>query len=263
MLTAARFYRRSLGAHFRAVLEYQSDFWLLIGAGVLTQSLGLVFLGAVLSRVPQLNGWRFEELVLIYGMAGLSQAAVPLLADGIWTLGKHIHNGELDYRLVRPYPAILQMMSNQVGFAGIGDAVGASAMLIWALLHVHMHWTVAHVLIGPVIILSAIATRISITVASNAVSFWVRSPMPTFASALFQVGELARYPISIYGMTLRLIIGAVVPFAFAGFFPAAWLLGKNEYAWLGLCTPLVAAAVAFAGYAIFQRGVRRYESSGH
>ena len=85
-----RFYRRSLGAHVRAVLEYQSDFWLLVTAGLVTQSLGLIFLGAVFARVPTLNGWHFAEVVLIYGLAGLAQAVVPLVSDGIWTLGAHI-----------------------------------------------------------------------------------------------------------------------------------------------------------------------------
>jgi ABC-2 type transport system permease protein len=258
-----RLYRRGLGAHIRAVLEYQSDFWLLVVAGLITQSLGLVFLSAVFAKVPTLNGWRFEEMVLVYGMAGLSQGVVPLIADGIWSVGNQIHTGELDYRLVRPYPVILQLMSNQVGFNGLGDTLGSGALFGWALVHVRVHWTVATTVTGLVLLGGAIIVRIAITVASNAVSFWLRAPFPMFAGAMFQVGELARYPISIYGLTIRVLIAGIVPFGFASFFPASWVLHKGGYAWLGLATPVVAAGYAWFAYALFRRGLRRYESTGH
>ncbi|GAB3066874.1 ABC transporter permease [Micromonospora schwarzwaldensis] len=258
-----RFYLRSLGAHIRAVLEYQSDFWILVAAGIGTQTLGIVFLGAVFARVQTLNGWTFGEVVLIYALAGLAQSVVPVIADGIWELGKSIHDGNLDYYLVRPYPPVLQVMSSQVGFNGVGDTVGAGILLGWALFHVDVGWTVGKVLVGAILLVSAIVIRVAITVASNSVSFWVRSPFPMFATAVYHVGELARYPISIYGFALKLVVVVVVPFAFAGFVPASWLLDKGGYGWLGLLTPVVAVAWAFLAYRMFHHGLRRYESAGN
>ncbi|MEV0730855.1 ABC-2 family transporter protein [Polymorphospora sp. NPDC050346] len=258
-----RVYRRSLGAHLRAVLEYQSDFWLLVTAGIVTQSLGFIFLSAVFARVPTLNGWRFEETVLIYALAGLAQAAVPLVADGAWLLGSLVHTGELDYRVVRPYPPVLQVTSHQIGFSGAGDAIGAGVLLVWALSRVEVHWTPVKVLLGLLILLGAVVIRIAITVATNAIAFWIPSPNPMFASAVFQIGELARYPLTIYGFGLRVVLTGLLPFAFTGFLPAAWLLDQGGAAWLGLATPVVAALCALAAYAVFQRGLRRYESAGH
>jgi ABC-2 type transport system permease protein len=260
----ARLYRRGLGAHLRAVLEYQSDFWILVLAGVVTQSLGLVFIGTVFTRIPTLHGWDLNEMVVLYALVGLTQAAVTLLADGIWALSAYLHSGEFDYRLVRPYPAVLQMMSNQIGFSGVGDLAVSVTLLCWALGRVGVDWTPARVAITVVLVASAVVTRIAIVVASNATSFWIGSPSPTFASAMHQVGELSRYPLSIYGLGLRVFITAVVPFAFAGFLPASWLLAKGGgYAAAGLASPLVAAAAAYAAYALFQQGMRRYESAGH
>lgn len=263
MMRGLRIYRRCLGAHFRAVLEYQADFWLLLAAGVVSQALGLVFLSAIFAKVPTLNGWRFEETVLIYGLAGLTQAAVPLLADGIWLLGAQIHNGDLDYRLVRPYPTVLQLMSAQIGFSGFGDAITATVLTSWALTRVDVNWSISTVAIGLVLLASATLIRIAIIVAANTVSFWMRAPLPLFASAVFHVGELARYPLNVYGFSLRVLLTALIPFAFTGFFPAAWLLNRDGYAWLGLATPLVAVAACTSAYILFQRGLRRYESAGH
>lgn len=258
-----RLYRRSLGAAVRAVLEYVSDFWILVVAGITTQTLGLVFLSVVMARVPNLNGWSYPEMVLIYALAGVCSGIVPVVADGIWQLAGGIHSGQLDYTLTRPYSPLLQVMSLWVGFNGIGDLLASSAMLAWALTQVDVHWTPLNVLILVVLMISGMALRLALCVISNTVSFWLRMPMPMFAMTLWQVGELARYPLGIYGLGLRLLLGAAVPFAFAGFFPAAWLLDRSGYAWLGLFTPLVAIGAWIVAVRFFQRGLRRYESAGH
>ncbi|NUT37639.1 MAG: ABC transporter permease [Hamadaea sp.] len=258
-----RLYRRSLGAVVRAVLEYVSDFWILVVAGITTQTLGLVFLGVVMAKVPDLNGWSFEEMVLIYALAGVCSGIVPVVSDGIWQLAGGIHSGQLDYRLTRPFSPMLQVMSSWVGFNGIGDLLASSLMLAWALTRVDVHWTPLNVLVLIVLMVSGMALRLALCVAANTVSFWLRMPMPMFAMTLWQVGELARYPLGIYGLGLRFLLGAAVPFAFAGFFPAAWLLDRGGYAWLGLFTPVVAIAAWVFAVWFFHRGLRRYESAGH
>jgi len=258
-----RLYRRSLGAVVRAVLEYVSDFWILIVAGITTQALGLIFLGVVMGKVPQLNGWSFPEMVLIYALAGVSSGIVPVVADGIWQLAGSIHSGQLDYTLTRPYHPLLQVMSSWVGFNGVGDLVASIAMLAWALARVDVDWSPANIAVLVVLMVSGMALRLALCVISNTVSFWLRMPIPMFAMTLWQVGELARYPLGIYGMGLRVLLGAAVPFAFAGFFPAAWLLDRGGYAWLGILTPLVAIACWIFAVWFFNRGLRRYESAGH
>jgi ABC-2 type transport system permease protein len=260
---AAFLYRRNLGAMIRSVLEYAADFWILVVAGIVTQSLGLVFITVVMARVPSINGWSFSEMVFIYGLAGVSSSIVPVAADGIWQLASMIHNGHLDYALTRPQPPMLQVMSSWVGFNGVGDMIASSAMLIWALTRVDIAWSPATVLAFVVLLLSGMALRLAMVVASNAVSFWLKMPIPMFAMTLWQVGELARYPLGIYGLAMRVLLGAAVPFAFAGFIPAAWLLDRGGYAWLGALAPLVAVAAWFFAIWIFRRGLRRYESAGH
>ena len=98
--------------------------------------------------------------------------------------------------------------------------------------------------------------------ASNTVSFWLKMPIPMFAMTLWQVGELARYPLGIYGLAMRVLLGVAVPFAFAGFIPAAWLLDRGGYAWLG-AFPRWSRLAACSRAWIFRRGLRRYESAGH
>jgi len=114
-----------------------------------------------------------------------------------------------------------------------------------------------------VLLISSIVIKLSINLATNAVSFWLASPTPLFAFAMHQVGDLARFPLSVYPMALKAVLGMALPFAFISFFPVAYLLETGQSAWLGLLTPLVAAYCAGAAALIFKRGLRRYESAGN
>ncbi|MEH1123270.1 ABC transporter permease [Micromonospora sp. CPCC 206061] len=256
-------YRRSLGANLRAVLEYETDFWIMVAAALAAQLVGLVFIGALFSQVPELHGWRFAEVVLIYALANLAAGIGALLFDGVWRLPWMVNQGELDYLLVRPYPVVLQVTGTAVGMQSLGEIVGAGAMLGWALWRVDLDWSPITVAVGVVLVASAVAIRVAVTVVSNAAVFWLTAPSSMLAVSVNQLGDLARYPLTVYGVVLRVLLAGVLPFAFTSFFPAAWLVGRDGYAWVGLLTPVVALYCVGVAALVFRRGLRRYESAGH
>ncbi|MFY1651181.1 ABC transporter permease [Solwaraspora sp. WMMB762] len=267
-----RLYRRSLGAHLRSTLEYEADFWILVAGSALTQLVGLAFLGAVFSRVPHVNGWTFAEVVLIYSVVVLSDAVGPLLFEGVWRLPWLVNKGELDYKLVRPYPVVLQVLSDDVGINGLGNLVTGGAMFGWALWRVDVAWTPALIIGGLGLFASGMAVKLSISLATNSSAFWLQSPHSIFAYAVHQIGDLARYPVSVYTFGVRLVLVVGLPFAFVGFFPASAVLGAGGGdavragvgpTWLGWLTPLVAAYCVAVAALIFRSGLRRYESAGN
>ena len=117
--------------------------------------------------------------------------------------------------------------------------------------------------INSVLLISSIVIKVSINLATNAASFWLSSPSPMFAFAVHQVGDLARFPLSIYPYALKAVLGFVLPFAFISFFPVAHLLDAGDLSWLGLLTPAVAAYTVAVALLIFKLGLRRYESAGN
>jgi ABC-2 type transport system permease protein len=109
---------------------------------------------------------------------------------------------------------------------------------------------------------SAILIKLAVNLATNASAFWLHGPFSIFAFAIHQVGDLARYPMTVYTVGIRAALTLVIPFAFVSFFPASALLGRGEFAWVGWLTPLVAVyCLAMAGL-VFRRGLRRYEGTG-
>nr|WP_296064237.1 ABC-2 family transporter protein [uncultured Actinoplanes sp.] len=262
-MRTVRIYLRLLGAHFRSLLEYPADFTVLAGATVLMQVVNIVFLSALFARVPEVHGWTFWSVLTMFGAVALAEGVGSLFFEGMWWLAGYINRGGLDYFLIRPYPVILQTTSAAVGINGLSNIVVGGIMIGAGLAHANIVWTPWRILLGVVLLISAVIVKVAISLATNAVSFWLNSPTPMFAFALLQVGDLARFPLSIYPVALKAALGAVLPFAFVSFFPVAYLVNMGQSRWLGLMTPLVAVYCAGAAALIFKRGLRRYESAGN
>jgi len=98
--------------------------------------------------------------------------------------------------------------------------------------------------------------QILINLATNASAFWLISPFSIFSFGMHQVGDLARYPITVYAFAVRVALTVAVPFAFVSFFPASAVLNRGRYAWIGLLTPLVAAYCLAVALWLFRRGLR-------
>jgi len=262
-MRTTRLYLRLLGAHFRSLLEYEADFVILAVATVLMQVVNIVFLAALFAKVPALHGWTFWSVLMMFGAVALAEGVGSLFFDGMWNLAWQINRGELDYYLVRPYPVALQSSSAAIGINGLSNIVMGGLMIGAGLAHVDIAWTPWRVLLGVLLLISAVVIKLSINLATNAASFWLSSPTPLFAFAMHQVGDLARFPLSVYPTALKAVLGAVLPFAFISFFPVAYLLDAGQSRWIGLLTPLVAAYCAGMAALIFKRGLRRYESAGN
>ncbi|WP_210364160.1 ABC-2 family transporter protein [Bacillus sp. REN3] len=51
----------------------------------------------------QINGWTFNEILFIYGIAATGRSIHQIFFDNLWTLGwQYIHPGKLDSLLIRP-----------------------------------------------------------------------------------------------------------------------------------------------------------------
>lgn len=207
-------YRRSLGAKIRSVMEYEADFWILMVAAVMTQAVGLAFLWTVFRRIPDINGWGFWEIVLVYAMVYVAEGVGSLFFEGTWRLAWLVNQGELDRVLVRPYSHVLQVMSIDVGLNGLGNITMGVGLIVAAVQQVDVDWTPARVLLALVLLLSGVAVKIGLNLASNASAFWINAPFSTFAFSLHSLGELARFPITIYSLGIRAVITFVLPFAF-------------------------------------------------
>jgi ABC-2 type transport system permease protein len=132
-----------------------------------------------------------------------------------------------------------------------------------ALGNVQIPWTPGRVLMVVILVASAATIRVALNLGTAAISFWVRSPWSMVPMFVHQLGEFAKYPITIYSVAVQAVIVVAIPFAFVSFFPTAYIFGVDAWSLLGLLTPLIAVYCLFMAVTVFRIGLRRYESTGH
>jgi ABC-2 type transport system permease protein len=135
-------------------------------------------------------------------------------------------------------------------------------MLGWGVRHAGIDWSPLAIVVAPLLVVSGAVVKFSITLAANATSCWLIGANTNLAFSLHQMGDLARYPLTVYSVGVRVLLTAIVPFGFVSFFPAAALLRQGTYGWAMVVTPLAAAGCLALALWVFGRGLRRYESAG-
>ena len=229
---------------------------------MLLNAAGFIFLWVLFQQIPTVEGWDLWQIVTMYALVIFAEGVGSLLFQGTWSLARLVNRGELDFVLVRPLAPAAQVMSggSVAGMNGVGNMLLGTVLLVKALGHVEVDWTVWHVVLGLVLFVSAIVIKLALNLATNSAAFWLNSPNNAFPYSMHILGDLCRYPITIYAVGVQTVVSLVVPFAFISFFPAAAIFEKGSWQWVGLATPLVALyCVAMAAF-IFRRGLARYES---
>jgi ABC-2 type transport system permease protein len=256
-------YRRCLGAHLRSTLEYEADFWIMSVSAVVAQGVGIIFLWAIFGSIPEINGWTFWDVAMIYALVVLSEGLSVLFAQGAWSMAFTVNLGGFDALLLRPFSPVLQVLSSQIGMNGLGNVALGGALLGVSVAHVDVAWTPATIALFVVLVISAALVKVGLNTATNAAAFWIKTPWSMFAFSMHTFGELARFPITIYGIGVRLALSVVLPYAFMSYFPAQAVLSTGTAHWLGFLTPLVAVWCLLLGALVFRRGMLRYESAGN
>jgi ABC-2 type transport system permease protein len=79
--------------------------------------------------------------------------------------------------------------------------------------------------------------------------------------------KFAGYPISIYGKLIQNLMIYVIPFAFVNYFPAQYLLRKEDMANYPevymYIAPIVGVVIYLAAYGFWHMSVKRYQSTGN
>jgi ABC-2 type transport system permease protein len=255
-------YGRLISQQLKAILEYQSDFWITLAAGAFSQTLGFVFLWVLFRNVPEMNGWQLWEIVMLYAMIYFTEGVGSAFFDGIWLIVRYVNRGEFDRMLLRPVPVLTQVLGSNVGMNGYGNLIMGTVLIIQSLRHVNILWSPAKIGFAVLLLVCAVVVRASINIVANSTSFWIKAESNSVGFMAHTVGDLAKYPLNVFPAAVKALVCVAVPYAFVSYFPVSYVLGKDGWVW-GMCTPLIALICMAVASAVFYRGLRTYESTGN
>jgi ABC-2 type transport system permease protein len=246
---------------FKSYAEYRMNFIIGASSTFFMQAANLLTLWVVMQQIPSFNGWSFYELLLIYGLITLSKSINHMFADNLWTVGRvYIRSGQFDRFLVRPLDPLFHLIADRFCYDGVGNFLVGFILLVTALLGLNITLTPLMVVYVVVAVLSGGGIFIALNLITCVSSFWIMDSVPV-TRAVFDNHLFAQYPLTIYPRAVKLLLTWLIPYGFASFYPASYILGRdvNLYVWAG---PVVAAILLFIGYKFWQFGLRSYSSTG-
>jgi ABC-2 type transport system permease protein len=258
---AGSVYIRLIWTQFRTIAEYPADFWTMAVTGLLNQAVQVAFIAVVFANTISIGGWGFHAMLMLTGFMVLADALTEVGWEGIWSLGHRIVTGDIDYRITRPAPVMMQIGADAIGMQATTKVTTSASMVI-------VGWTGAGIsaaMVPAALLLFACAVIIQLAVTTSlcCVSFWMRGPSVPFAFLGAQVQENAtRLPLHIYPGAVRAALTWVVPFAFVNYVPVSILTGELPLWWIAI-PPLMAAALAALTAVVARAGLARYESAGN
>ncbi|MCB0102637.1 MAG: ABC-2 family transporter protein [Anaerolineales bacterium] len=245
----------------KTLMEYRASFILGAASTISLQAASIAAVWVVMQKVPSLNGWSYNEVLMVYGFVTLTKSINHMFADNLWTIGRvYIRTGGFDRFLVRPIDPLFHLLADRFCQDGVGNFVVGIALVIKTSIDLGIEWTLPKALMLIVATISGGVIFIALNLITAVSSFWVIDSVPV-TRLVFDNHLFAQYPLTIYPRAISVLLTWVIPYGFASFYPASYLLGREigNLAWL---SPFIAAFLMFIGYRFWQFGLRYYSGTG-
>jgi ABC-2 type transport system permease protein len=263
---SVRILLRLLGSRVRSQLVYPTSFALDALGQAIAQANELAVILIVFAQVDSLGGFSREEVLLIYGLAGISFGLADLAVGQLDELPRWIRTGELDVLLARPLGVLSQLVTSDLQLRRLGRAAVGVLVLAAVLVYGQVEPTPVNVLLVLVTPLVGATITASIWVMTCSISFWVVEGRELANAFTYGSQITTSYPITVFGPWLRRLFCYAVPSAFVAYFPTLALLDRPDP--LGLphalryAAPLVAVVAVLVAALVWRTAVRRYQGAG-
>ena len=259
-------YRAVLASRARSQRTYRANFAIDLASSMLVGVVELAEVWVLFTNVTALGGMRFNQILLVFGLADLAFSLADLSFGHLDTLPDYLRAGTLDAFYLRPQPILLQLITSDISLRRLARAaVGAAAMGI-GLATSGAQWdprTVALVALG---LVSGYATFAGLFVWAAGLQFFLLDGSEMTNAFVYGGRYAATQPASVWSRPLKLLFGFFFPMAFTAYLPAVTILGLPGTAWLpawlGWCAPVAAIWSWLLGLLFGRGGVRHYQGGG-
>jgi len=240
-------------ANLLSVMEYRAAFLVQAIGMIVNDFMYFVIWIIFFDRFKDVRGWGLSDMYLTYGVLASAFGLVSLLFGNAFNLSDIISKGRLDYYLSLPRPVLLHAVASRMIASGMGDftygfiSYAFSGYFTWDGL---VRFVLA--------ILLAATVFASFLILIQSLAFWLGIMSNLSALALNAMLTFGIYPITLFDNYAKLILFTIIPAALMGAVPAEFIRTFN---WQTLAELLGGAiAFLFIAVAVFQRGLKRYES---
>ena len=258
---------RYCSASLRAQAQYPGNVLLLAVGQFFATIIDVVAIWALFDRFGSVQGWRFGDVAMFFGIVSISFAVADFLSRGFDVLGgEFIKTGNFDRVLLRPRTATLQLIGHDFRLSRAGRFLQGVAVTAIATASLDFQWGASSILLALWTIIGGVALFFGLMVFQGALSFWTTESLEAMNLLTYGGVQAAQFPLSIYERWFSSFLIFVVPLGCVAYFPVLALLGLSDPLgapdWLLPLTPLAGFAFLALSFLAWRAGVRKYTSTG-
>ncbi len=243
-------------------VSYRADFLIGLATSIAATVCSFGFVFVLFSNVPRLAGWRFEEVLFLYGFSLVPFGLFNVLSLNLYEFGStHIIEGKFDRVLLRPIASLFQVLFETFRIESFHEVVLGLLVVSWAARRLGIHWRVGDTALLLFFGLCGGVIYIGVFLLLSTVAFWFEDRIGIHPPA-WNLLAFGRYPLSIYSGFIQFFLSWIIPFGFATFYPSVRLLNREEFRSYAPLVPAIAAACLGLALFAWGRGVRHYASTG-
>ena len=246
----------------KVLMEYRVNFLIGASSTVFVQAAALLTIWVVMTQIPDLDGWSLPEILFIYGLLTLSKSINHMFADNLWTIGRdYVRTGAFDRFMVRPIDPLSHLLADRFCHDGIGNFLVGLLLVVIAATRLDIVWTPLTLGYLALMVLSGGFIFIALNLMTSVSGFWLMDSVPV-TRVVFEMHEFAKYPLTIYPRAIGIFLTVLIPYGFASFYPASYVLGREVAPALAWGAPLVATVLMIVALGVWRFGLRHYSSTG-
>lgn len=252
----------------RAWFQYRIDAVLRSLAVFLREATGILVVFFTLLKFDTLGGWNIYEMLFLFSILFLTYGIMIIFFTGLRDFGKTVRDGSFDRFMLRPRGLLFQIIFvNSDWFAALGHGgLGITLFLISAG-KVGINWNFMNALYYIFTIAGGVLIQGAVFLIIAVLNIYLLQTDSLKELLYWNMRKFAGYPISIFNKIIQTIMIYIMPFAFVNYFPAQYLLRKDDmrnypvvYMYI---TPIVGLLMYLVAYAFWRFSIRYYKSSGN
>jgi ABC-2 type transport system permease protein len=247
-----KFIRAAIIHNFVLSIVFKTAFIINLGIAVLKQAFFLVAWHFFFQKYTHVNGWIFNDLLLVCGLLSIGIGVVEILFFGLKDLPQIVETNALDRYLLQPQNLILNIALSRGQISSLGD-VFTGVIAIW-----YGGFFSTYLLSTLLCIPLAIIFIFALYLYLGCISLYIKNSSEFIRELYRNSIIIASQPNSSYTGFLKILTITVLPVAFLSFFPVEFVKHSSyKYFFISY---LGAIGFLYTSCIIFYNGIKRYES---
>jgi ABC-2 type transport system permease protein len=250
-----------------SAIEYRKMFLFWFVAQWIGYGVQFLLIWVMVHQFQDIHGWKPFEVMLLYALNLNSYALAGFFFYNPCTqLSQLVRTGEFDEVLTRPLNPFLYLVSREFNFGYITHVVLSVPVIILSFVTLHVPFTIVNLFMLLMTVIGGALIQGAVFLFTSVPAFWIVDSDGIRNVVLFQLKEFISYPLSVYHLSIQILLTFVIPFAFINFYPAQFFLGKHDFSVFHpvfqFITPLVGLSMFALALWFWNFGINHYKSTG-